>query len=43
VKEESAMSLATERESWVDRWWPLLLILFGVVFVSVLVSFHPAI
>jgi len=27
----------------VDRWWPLLLILFGVVFVSVLVSFHPAI
>jgi len=37
------MSLATERESWVDRWWPLLLIGFGVMFVSVLVTFHPVI
>jgi steroid 5-alpha reductase family enzyme len=37
------MSLASERESWVDRWWPLLLILFGVIFVACLVSFNPAI
>jgi steroid 5-alpha reductase family enzyme len=37
------MSLATERESWVDRWWPLLVIGFGLVFVSVLVSFKPGI
>jgi len=35
------MSLASERESWVDRWWPLLLILFGVLFVSILVTFKP--
>jgi hypothetical protein len=37
------MSLANDREVWVDRWWPLLLILFGVLFVTVLVSFKPAI
>ena len=37
------MSLASGQESWVDRWWPLLLILFGVLFVTLLVSFHPAI
>lgn len=37
------MSLASERESWVDRWWPLLLILFGVIFVTCLVSFNPTI
>jgi steroid 5-alpha reductase family enzyme len=37
------MSLASERESWVDRWWPLLLILFGVFFVACLVSFKPTI
>jgi hypothetical protein len=35
------MSLASERESWMDRWWPLLLILFGVLFVTFLVSFKP--
>jgi hypothetical protein len=37
------MSLAKDREVWVDRWWPLLLILFGVLFVTFLVSFKPAI
>ena len=37
------MSMSSERESSMDRWWPLLLILFGVAFVSVLVTFHPAI
>ncbi len=37
------MSLASERGSWVDRWWPLLLILFGVIFVTCLVSFNPTI
>ena len=26
---------------WLDHWWPLLLILFGIVFVSCLVTFHP--
>jgi steroid 5-alpha reductase family enzyme len=35
------MSSSTESMSWVDRWWPLLVILFGVIFVTVLVSFNP--
>lgn len=35
------MSSSIESTSWVDRWWPLLVILFGVIFVAVLVSFHP--
>jgi len=26
-----------------DTWWPVLLILFGVIFVTILVSFHPVI
>ena len=37
------MSWLRGRESWVDRWWPLLLILFGVIFVSCLVTFKPTI
>jgi hypothetical protein len=32
-----------EEGYWFDRWFPLLVILFGVIFVSVLVSFHPTI
>jgi len=28
-------------EPWLDRWWPLLVILFGLIFVSALVGFHP--
>lgn len=35
------MSLASEREPFLDRWWPLLVILFGLIFVSILVSFKP--
>ena len=35
------MSGSNGSESWLDRWWPLLLITFGLIFVSVLVSFHP--
>ncbi|MBB5341425.1 steroid 5-alpha reductase family enzyme [Edaphobacter lichenicola] len=34
--------MSSSAESWVDRWWPLLVILFGVIFVAVLVTFHPA-
>ena len=37
------MSVSNESEPWVDRWWPLLVILFGVLFVSILVSFKPTI
>jgi hypothetical protein len=29
------------RESWLDRWWQLLVILFGFLFVALLVSFKP--
>jgi hypothetical protein len=27
--------------SWVDRYWQVLVILFGVIFVTVLVTFKP--
>jgi len=37
------MSASSVSESWVDRWWPLLVILFGVLFVSILVSFKPTV
>ena len=33
--------MSVSREPWVDRWWPLLVIGFGLIFVSILVSFHP--
>jgi hypothetical protein len=33
--------MSSSGEVWLDRWWPLLVILFGVIFVSILVSFHP--
>ncbi len=32
---------AEEKEVWLDRWWQLLVILFGIIFVSILVSFKP--
>jgi hypothetical protein len=35
------MSETTESEAWLDTWWPLLVIIFGVIFVSCLVFFHP--
>ena len=37
------MSASSETESWIDRWWPLLVILFGLVFVTLLVTFSPTI
>ena len=40
-KENVEMSSSTESESWLDRWWPLLLISFGLLFVLVLVTFSP--
>jgi hypothetical protein len=40
-KEDVEMSSSSGSESWLDRWWPLLLILFGLTFVSLLVSFFP--
>lgn len=35
------MSSSSESERWLDRWWPLLVILYGVLFVAILVSFKP--
>jgi hypothetical protein len=43
VKGECEMSSSSESVSWLDRWWPLLVILYGVLFVSVLVSFSPTV
>ena len=40
--EDVEMSASNE-DSWLDRWWPLLVILYGVLFVTVLVSFSPTI
>ena len=34
---------SAHHEPWLDRWWPLLVILFGVLFVTMLVSFHPGV
>jgi hypothetical protein len=36
-------AMSASHEKWIDRWWPLFLILFGVLFVTVLVSFSPTI
>jgi hypothetical protein len=35
--------MSASNEPVLDRWWPLLVILFGILFVTVLVSFHPTI
>jgi hypothetical protein len=40
VKENVEMS-SSSASHWLDRWWPLLVILYGILFVSILVSFHP--
>jgi len=35
------MSSSNETLSWMDRWWPLLVILFGLIFLTFLVTFSP--
>jgi hypothetical protein len=30
-----------EKDSWLDRWWPLLVIVFAIGCVGILVLFHP--
>ncbi len=35
--------MSTPNESWLDRYWQLLVILFGLLFVTLLVSFAPTI
>jgi hypothetical protein len=34
--------MSSKTEWWLDRWWPTLVILFGILFVAVLDSFHPS-
>jgi hypothetical protein len=35
------MGTQKNQDSWVDRWWPLLLIILGAIFISILALFHP--
>ena len=35
------MSVSHKSESWVDRWFSLLVIVFGLLFLTLLVSFKP--
>jgi hypothetical protein len=35
------MSSSSASESWLDRWWILLLIMFGLLFVTLLTTFSP--
>jgi hypothetical protein len=35
--------MSLHKEAWLDRWWPVLVIAFGLIFVTVLVSFKPVI
>jgi hypothetical protein len=37
------MSSQHESTPWFDTWFPLLVILFGILFVSILVTFKPTI
>ena len=37
------MSSSHERGWWLDNWFQLLVILFGLIFVSILVSFKPGV
>lgn len=37
------MSESNHSEPWIETWWPLLVIVFGLIFVGTLVSFHPVI
>jgi hypothetical protein len=38
--EDVAMS-NLHKASWLDRWWPLLLVAFGTTFIATLALFHP--
>ena len=35
--------MSSSKESWVDRYWQVLVILFGLIFVTVLITFKPGI
>jgi hypothetical protein len=33
--------MSLSKESWLDRYWTVLVILFGLLFVTVLITFKP--
>ena len=37
------MSSSHEHEHlrWIDRWWPLLVIIYGIIFVGIVTQFNP--
>lgn len=35
------MSAPSGSKSWLDQWWPLLVILYGVMFVLILANWQP--
>jgi hypothetical protein len=35
------MSSSNASEPWLERWWPLFLIAFGLLFVTFLTMFSP--
>jgi steroid 5-alpha reductase family enzyme len=37
------MSTSHNSGPWIDTWWPLLLILFGLIFALVLGNFSPVV
>jgi hypothetical protein len=41
IRRRYAMSGPNNKAPWIDRFWPLLLIAFGVTFISTFVLFHP--
>jgi hypothetical protein len=35
------MSASNDSRTWLDRWWLVLVILFGLIFVAVIANFSP--
>ena len=35
------MSASHNPSHWMDTWWPLFVILYGIIFVACLVCFNP--
>jgi len=35
--------MSSSKESWLDRYWTVLVILFGLIFVTVLITFKPGV
>ena len=39
--EDIEMSSSSESQSFLERWWPLWVIIFGLIFVTCIVTFSP--